>query len=111
MSYDTSDPQVVRKKKRKFELDHEQSIEEFRHVLDTREGRAVIWRILELCGVFKQSYTGNPEDTFFNEGKRKVGLEIRLMFEELGPSHGTKMFEMMTSEAVHRQAELEENNA
>ena len=109
MAYDAGDPNQVNQKKRKFELDQQLSEEEFRHVLNTREGRAVVWRVLELCGIFRQSFTGDPAHTYFNEGKRKIGLEIRSMFEELGPQEGNDLFSLMTSEAMHRQEQLEEH--
>lgn len=45
-------------------------------VLSTPEGRAFIWRVIaEICGIFRQSYTGNSE-TFFNEGRRAVGAQL-----------------------------------
>ena len=48
---------------------------ELKSVLESKSGRALIWRYLSLCGVFQLSYTGNSE-TFFKEGKRDVGLKI-----------------------------------
>ncbi|WP_343684009.1 hypothetical protein [Asticcacaulis sp.] len=38
-------------------------------------GRRIIWALLEFCGVFRTSFTGNSE-TFFKEGQRNVGLSI-----------------------------------
>lgn len=43
-------------------------------------GRMVLWDILEFCGVFRSSFTGNSK-TYFNEGQRDVGLYILKMME------------------------------
>lgn len=39
------------------------------------EGRRFIWSHLARCGVFCTSYTGDTR-TYFNEGRRDVGLEL-----------------------------------
>jgi hypothetical protein len=52
-----------------------QLIESIQAVMKTREGRRVMWWILEQAGVYRSSFTGNST-TFFNEGKRIVGLDL-----------------------------------
>lgn len=44
-----------------------------RHILTNEAGRAYIHHILEQCGVFQSSFTGNSE-TFMREGQRNIGL-------------------------------------
>ena len=44
-------------------------------VLSTANGRRFLWNLLAKCRVFHSCYTGN-NDTFYNEGRRDVGLEI-----------------------------------
>lgn len=73
--FDAGDTVSVQKRKTKKELKREQEIAEFKSILSTKPGRALMWRILSICGVYKTSFTGNST-TFFNEGKRAVGLEI-----------------------------------
>ena len=44
-------------------------------IADTQQGREFLWWLLEICGVFTTSYTGNS-DTYFNEGRRAIGNEV-----------------------------------
>lgn len=41
----------------------------------SRQGRAFLRWLLGECGVYRTSFTGNST-TFFNEGKRDVGLQV-----------------------------------
>lgn len=51
----------------------DRDIDALNHVLSTELGRWFFCRLLDRTNILKQSFTGNSE-TFFNEGKRKVGL-------------------------------------
>jgi hypothetical protein len=44
-------------------------------VMKTKAGRAVMSRLFCVAGVFKPCFTGNSK-TFYNEGRRDVGLEF-----------------------------------
>lgn len=44
-------------------------------LLSSKQGRAWYWHLLSECGVFVTSFTGNSA-TFFNEGKRQIGLTL-----------------------------------
>lgn len=96
--FDVGDPEQVRPRKKKWELAQEQKVEEFRSVATTRHGRAVLWRILEECGVHRASFEGDVNHTLWREGKRKVGQEIYIMFDDLGVE-GDKLFSLMQLEA------------
>lgn len=48
-------------------------VEDIKWFMKSRQGRRVMWRLLERAGVFRSSFTGNNE-TFFREGMRNVGL-------------------------------------
>jgi hypothetical protein len=52
-----------------------QEIEDIKVVLSTRAGRRFIWRHLTNAGIFQTTFTGNSA-TFFNEGRRDIGLKI-----------------------------------
>ena len=56
---------------------------------DTR-GRRLMWRLLEICSVFRTTFTGNSP-TFFNEGKRSVALELLADVEEGADDQYQKM--------------------
>lgn len=44
-------------------------------VMGLKEGRRIVWRIIEGSGFLEQSFTGNSE-TFFKEGRRSVGKQL-----------------------------------
>lgn len=53
-------------------------------VLSSVEGRRFYWRLLCECGVFTSSYTGN-NTTFFNEGRRQIGLMLLNELNDIAP--------------------------
>lgn len=74
-AYNSADEEHV-KRRRVTEKDaRQQAMDDLNAVLGTPAGERVIWSILDACGVFRTSMTGNSQ-TFFNEGRRSVGLEI-----------------------------------
>ena len=87
----------VKKRKTKAQLSKEQETEEFKEILSTYGGRAYIWRLLEMCGVYKTSFTGNST-TFLNEGKRQIGLRVIEDIFEAAPDRYTQI----RMEAVER---------
>ena len=56
-------------------LEREVFINDVRHVLSSVQGRRFVWRILDMAGVYRSSFTGNST-TFFNEGARNIGLRV-----------------------------------
>lgn len=54
---------------------------DFREVIALPAGRRVLWWILSLSSVFGNCFTGNSV-TYFNEGKREVGLRILNMIDD-----------------------------
>ena len=44
-------------------------------LLQTEQGRFIVWSILDHCHVFSSSFTGNANQAFL-EGERSVGLKI-----------------------------------
>ena len=95
---DTSDEKQVqtRKNKNKTKRDREES--ELKDILNTYGGRAYIWRVLSRCGLFKSSFTGEPNSTFFREGQRDIGLNMLSEIMELDGA----AFQKMQQEAVER---------
>ena len=53
----------------------------FKKVLSTPDGKVVFNELMEMCMVFRPTMTGNSY-TYYNEGKRSVGLEIMMMREQ-----------------------------
>jgi hypothetical protein len=68
--------------------------EEFRQLMSDRLFRRYVWRLLEMAGVFRTSFTGD-EWTAFNEGRRSLGLAI---LSDIN-AHCPDMYELMVKEA------------
>lgn len=64
--------------------------EDLAKVLETPEGLRFLWRVLEIAGIYRTTFTGNSY-SFFNEGRRSVGLEIKADLLEIDPDHEGKM--------------------
>lgn len=80
---------------------------DFCKVMATREGRHVLWKILDFTGPMKDGFTGNST-SFYNQGRQSAGKFLygemdRLCFE---------MYVEARAEAIERQLnfELEENS-
>lgn len=65
-------------------------IEDIKWLMKGRQGRRIVWRLLEKTGVFRCSFTGNSE-TFFREGMRNVGLMLLAQINEVCPEQYTLM--------------------
>ncbi|TDY26295.1 hypothetical protein B0G81_6805 [Paraburkholderia sp. BL6665CI2N2] len=65
-----------------------------RQIMATPDGRAWMWALLGDCGIFRSCFTGNST-TFFNEGKREIGLPIMADLTE----HFTEQYLLMAKEA------------
>lgn len=78
-------------------------IEALNHVLSTELGRWFFCRLLDRTDILKQSFTGNSE-TFFNEGKRKVGLAYMNMLGQIGDGvDGVKKYHQAQLEYIEQQ--------
>lgn len=80
----TADENQVKEQVRRGSKRREKELKDFAKVISNPEGRRVIWRYLEECGVFKTSFTGNSQ-TFFLEGQRNIGLKILADVNDTSP--------------------------
>jgi hypothetical protein len=69
------------------EREHNRAVmaRKFQKVFSTPNGKEVFNEIMEMCMVFQSTMTGNSY-TYYNEGRRSVGLDI-LMMREQGWEH------------------------
>jgi len=88
--------QVSKREKKSKLLDLRQK-EQFDKTLATYEGRAVLWMILEECGIYKASFRGDTY-TEFREGKRAVGLWLLLEIQSVNKT----AYMQMQQEATRR---------
>lgn len=87
-----SDSEQVKNAKRSEESKRNQELNDVEFVLSTPQGRRFLWRLLGVCHVFKTSFTGNST-TFFNEGKRDIGLRLLADINESSPDSYLKMMQ------------------
>lgn len=52
------------------------TIDDVRKILKTPEGRRFIWRLWGMCGIFRNPFTANANQTGFNAGRMSIGQEI-----------------------------------
>ena len=89
--------------KTKQEYIRNRDIDALNHVLSTELGRWFFCRLLDRTDILKQSFTGNSE-TFFNEGKRKVGLAYMNMLGQIGDGvEGVKKYHQAQLEYIEQQ--------
>ena len=72
--------------KRRKELEQD----DVKKILGTPEGLRFFWRLLEIAGIYRTTFTGNS-NSFFNEGRRSVGLEIKADLMDVDPDHEGRM--------------------
>lgn len=94
-----ADPEQVKQAAQKEKTGRARDLNDLRAVLAMREGRRYTWRQLSDCGVFRSSFTGNST-TFFNEGRRDVGLRLLADVMEAQP----EAFLLMQQEAKHEDS-------
>ena len=94
--------------KTKQEYIRDRDIDALNHVLSSELGRWFFCRLLDRTDILKQSFTGNSE-TFFNEGKRKVGLAYMNMLGQIGDGvEGVKKYHQAQLEYIEQQKVFEE---
>jgi len=96
--YDAGDEWQIKKKKTKAHIHKEQNKEDLKEILSSAGGRRFLWKLLEECGVYKISFTGDNY-TIFNEGKRQIGLRLIEDIFDASPNAYTEM----RSEAIQRK--------
>lgn len=77
-------------KDKRIELEREIR-DDIRNIVSHESGKRFVWWLLSISGVFVPSYTGNS-DTYFNEGRRAIGLEV---IHRLAVAAPDQMLEMM----------------
>lgn len=90
------------RRKRHYEL------EDLRSVLQSPAGRRFVWRYLTIGGVFQSSFTGDNA-TFFNEGRRDIGLKLMADVMEADPDAYVRMAK--EHQAPKQNPKQEETNA
>jgi hypothetical protein len=93
----------TRSKKARDVIRRRVELQDLRDVLSTAMGRRVVMRLLELTGVHRATYTGEPLSGAYNEGMRSVGLFLRDEALEADAN------QFVLAEVEHRRKEDEGN--
>ncbi len=73
--FDAGDADAVAGQRQRADRAETRRLAALKTVMATAEGRRYLWWLLDRCGVFRTSFTGD-NSTFFNEGMRNVGLMV-----------------------------------
>ena len=82
--------EVVKKQQERDKKRIERRKNDLRKILSIPEGRRFYWELLTKAGVFRTSFTGTST-TYFNEGKREIGLQLLAELMEVKPEAFTQM--------------------
>lgn len=86
-------------------LRRENELIDLSRVLDSRNGRSVVWRILEQCGAFRSAFVhGAPDVTAFNLGQQNVGQWLLSELSEVNP-HALAVMKRENQEDLERYAQ------
>lgn len=72
----TSDPAAIKVKREKELRGREKFMDALKSLLSSSQGRCFVWDILSRSGVYTQSAEASGSWTYFNEGKRSIGLQL-----------------------------------
>ena len=91
-------------KKKQFDLMQAQSTDDLRTVVSTVAGRAFMWDLLSLCGLYSDDFRGEDTHTMaYVAGKRAIALKIVENLFTADPHSYT----LIRDQAMARRAALE----
>lgn len=96
-----ADKKQVKRAKQTETFKRENEIEDMRVVLSSPHGRRVIWRYLELCGVFRYGFEDDPRFETFMAGKRDIGGRILADLTDVDPALFGDMCKEMKQEETN----------
>ena len=72
-----ADPAKVKEAEKESDSIRKQEIADVFKVVSTEEGRRFYHRLLGICGVYKEVAEQSGSCTYYNAGKRSVGLRLQ----------------------------------
>lgn len=73
-----------------------------RRALANEDARRLFRWVLDKTGLFEQGFTGNSS-TFFNEGKREIGLELVALLNEIDPYEFVRLMKEGADDVVRKR--------
>lgn len=108
MSYDPTDirsqerAKAEAEKRNKLAKDTEAS--DVKWLMKGKQGRRIVWRLLEQAGVFRLSFNTNAMQMAFNEGTRNYGNRLLALIHSTCP----ELYPVMLNEATEREEKLDD---
>lgn len=81
----------------KKRLAQEVEDEDLKWLMASKRGRRIVWRLLEVAGVFRISFNTNAMQMAFNEGNRNYGNKLLNSIHMLSP----ELYPVMVREALN----------
>lgn len=82
----------------KDRLASEREASDIRWLMESEQGRRIVWRLLNSTGVFRSSFSSDALAMAFAEGNRNTGLQLMAQVHELCPD----LYPEMVREANER---------
>ena len=92
--YDAGDHTHVSERQKRRRLESQRADTDLVWLMNQREGRRFVWRLLQSCHLYETSFTGpggSKGATFFREGERNVGLQVLADIVRLCPELHARM--------------------
>lgn len=90
--YNAADPRHIKSRKGREKLELLRNEDAFKFVMGNVQGRNFVWNLITYTGLYDDSFTGNSS-TFYNEGKRAIGLRLIADLEEVCPAEFVLMWQ------------------
>lgn len=74
--HNVANPEDVKAQRDREKIERKQEKLDWEWLLQQGPGRRIVWRLMEECRIYEESFTGHANTTFVNEGMRKIGLSI-----------------------------------
>lgn len=91
--YDTSDPQQVNNKRKKYARTRADRLHFVEAAMTTEQGRAWFYDIMVRCRVVGTPFVEDPYKTAFNCGMQNIGLQILDDIQKAAPEGYNKMIQ------------------
>ena len=72
-----ADPEKVKEAKKAEDLNRKRDIKDILEVVSTESGKRFYKRVLELCKVYQEVAEHSGSFTYYNAGKRSIGLVLQ----------------------------------
>lgn len=89
-AYDAGDRTHVSERHTRRRLRVEREDADFIWLMNQKEGRRFVWRLLKICHLYESSFTGTSA-IIFREGERNVGLQVVADITRLCPNLFARM--------------------